>query len=211
VNVSTVPSEFEACAHAIVEAARDFATRGWTPATSSNFSMRLSPELLAITSSGHDKGKLTPADIMVVDLEGRAVGTSARPSAETLLHCQIYQHYPDMGAVLHTHSLVQTLASRIWAADGQITLGGYELLKAFAGYETHDASMRVPVFANSQDMAELCAHIDMYLQREPISHGYLIDGHGIYAWGKSMADARRHLDAFEFLLSCELEMRKLHR
>jgi methylthioribulose-1-phosphate dehydratase len=85
------------------------------------------------------------------------------------------------------------------------------LLKAFAGYTSHDASMNVPVFANSQDMPELCAHIDMYLKRAPISHGYLIDGHGLYTWGKDMAEARRHLDAFEFLLSCELEMRKLNR
>ncbi len=210
-NQSRIPAHFDACAQAIVDAAREFAARGWTPATSSNFSMRLSPDLLAITSSGHDKGKLVPANIMVVDLDGRAVESTARPSAETLLHCQIYQRYADVGAVLHTHSLVQTLASRIWASEGRITLAGYELLKAFAGYESHDASMDVPVFANSQDMAQLCEHTEGYLRSGPNTHGYLIDGHGIYAWGKTMADATRHLDAFEFLLSCELEMRKMQR
>ena len=40
-------------------------------------------------------------------------------------------------------------------------------------------------------------------------HGYLIDGHGIYAWGRDMAEARRHLEAFEFLLGCELDLRRL--
>ena len=39
--------------------------------------------------------------------------------------------------------------------------------------------------------------------------GYLIEGHGMYAWGRDMAEARRHLEAFEFLINCELEMRKL--
>ena len=40
-------------------------------------------------------------------------------------------------------------------------------------------------------------------------HGYLIDGHGIYAWGRDMPEARRHLEAFEFLLACELDLLRL--
>ena len=204
-------SQFAACAAAIAHAGRDFAVRGWTPATSSNFSMRLAESRIAVTVSGRDKGQLTAADVMVCDLDGNAVDTDARPSAETLLHCQIYRRYPDAGAVLHTHSLAQTLASRIFAPAGQLTLAGYELLKAFAGYTTHDAQMQLKVFPNSQDMHELARLIDVYLDEQPITHGYLIDGHGIYTWGKDMLEARRHLDAFEFLLNCELELRKMQR
>jgi len=204
-------SQFAACAAAIAQAGRDFSDRGWTPATSSNFSMRLGRSRIAVTVSGRDKGKLTAADVMVCDLAGNAVDTDARPSAETLLHCQIYRRCPDVGAVLHTHSLAQTLASRIFAPTGQLTLAGYELLKAFAGYTTHDAQMQLKVFPNSQDMHELARLIDVYLDEQPIAHGYLIDGHGIYTWGKDMLEARRHLDAFEFLLNCELELRKMQR
>jgi methylthioribulose-1-phosphate dehydratase len=200
---------FADCAVQIADAGRDFGARGWTPATSSNFSMRLSAQRLAVTMSGRDKGQLTPADVMVCDLEGNAVDTDARPSAETLLHCQIYRRYPDAGAVLHTHSLAQTLASRLWAQQGHVELAGYELLKAFSGYTTHDARMRVQVFPNSQEMSELARLIDAYLDTHPATHGYLIDGHGIYTWGADMLEARRHLDAFEFLLNCELEMRKI--
>lgn len=199
------------CAAAIVDAGRELAARGWTPATSSNFSMRMNAEHIAVTVSGRDKGRLTPTDIMVCDLDGRAVGSTRRPSAETLLHCQVYRRFPGAGVVLHTHSLVQTLASRLWARDGELVLAGYELLKAFDGYATHEARMLVPVFPNSQDMAELATRIDSYLDHEPMTHGYLIDGHGIYTWGRDMPEARRHLDAFEFLLHCELEMRKLQR
>lgn len=199
------------CASAIAQAGRDFSARGWTPATSSNFSMRLGPSRIAVTVSGRDKGKLTADDVMVCDLAGNAVDTDARPSAETLLHCQIYRRYPGAGAVLHTHSLAQTLASRIYAPAGQLALAGYELLKAFDGYTTHDAQMQLKVFPNSQDMHELARLIDVYLDEQPITHGYLIDGHGIYTWGKDMPEARRHLDAFEFLLNCELELRKMQR
>jgi methylthioribulose-1-phosphate dehydratase len=39
--------------------------------------------------------------------------------------------------------------------------------------------------------------------------GYLIAGHGLYAWGRDLAEARRHLEAFEFMLACELEPRRL--
>jgi methylthioribulose-1-phosphate dehydratase len=205
------PTQFAECASAIADAGRDFALRGWTPATSSNFSMRLTESRIAVTVSGRDKGKLTPADVMVCDLAGHAVDTDARPSAETLLHCQIYRRYPAAGAVLHTHSLAQTLASRLWAPAGHLTLAGYELLKAFAGYTTHDAQMQVQVFPNSQDMNELARLIDVHLDQHPNTHGYLIDGHGIYTWGRDMLEARRHLDAFEFLLNCELELRKMQR
>ncbi|GMU44719.1 MAG: methylthioribulose 1-phosphate dehydratase [Xanthomonadales bacterium] len=199
------------CAAAIVDAGHELAARGWTPATSSNFSMRMSARRIAATVSGRDKGRLAPEDIMVCDLDGRAVDDARRPSAEILLHCQVYRRYPHVGVVLHTHSPVQTLASRLWAPDRELVLAGYELLKAFDGYATHEARMLVPVFPNSQDMHELARRIDSYLDHEPRTHGYLIDGHGIYTWGSDMAQARRHLDAFEFLLHCELEMRKLQR
>lgn len=205
------PLKFAECAAAIVEAGRELSALGWTPATSSNFSMRLSEDRLAVTVSGRDKGKLRLADVMVCDLDGKAVDTEQRPSAETLLHCQIYRRFPAAGAVLHTHSMVQTLASRLYAEEGELLLEGYELLKAFDGYSTHDARMLVPVFPNSQDMQALARRIDSYLDHEPMTHGYLIDGHGIYTWGRDMAEARRHLEAFEFLLDCELRMRTLKR
>jgi methylthioribulose-1-phosphate dehydratase len=90
-------------------------------------------------------------------------------------------------------------------------LAGYELLKAFRGYDTHEAAMRLPVLPNSQDMHALAAMIDPYLKRDLPLHGYLIDGHGIYAWGRDLKEARRHLDAFEFLLACELDLWNLRR
>src|SRR4051794_40356645 len=92
--VSYDPTRFTACASAIVSAGKKLGAQGLTPATSSNFSMRMDANHAAITISGRDKSSLTLSDIMVIDMDGNAVGTSARPSAETLLHTQIYRKYP---------------------------------------------------------------------------------------------------------------------
>lgn len=195
----------------IITNVRELAAAGWTPATSSNFSRRLDDRHAAITISGRDKGRLTEDDIMVVDFEGKSVGSDHRPSAETLLHTQLYKRFPDeVGCVLHTHSQNQTIASRLYAGRGHVRLDGYELLKAFRGNETHETEVLVPVLPNSQDMHTLAAQVDCLLDKRTL-WGYLIDGHGLYAWGRDMAEARRHLDAFEFLLGCELELRKLQK
>ncbi|HVF35739.1 MAG TPA: methylthioribulose 1-phosphate dehydratase [Candidatus Saccharimonadia bacterium] len=203
-------ARFLECARTIATTGREIAALGWTPATSSNFSMRLTPDTAAITISGRDKGRLSEADVMVVDFAGRAVGSDAKPSAETLLHTQLYARFPEVGAVLHTHSLAQTVASRYFARAGMIRFEGFELIKAFAGRSTHEDVLDLPVFANTQDMPALAREIDAWFDSGRTMHGYLIDGHGIYTWGSDMPETRRHLDAFEFLLQAELELRRLH-
>ena len=201
---------FRRAAGEIIANVTELAARGWTPATSSNFSRRIDADNIAITVSGKDKGRLSEADIMVVDLDGKPFATEQKPSAETLLHTQLYKRFPEVGCILHTHSQNQTIASRLFAGAGQLRLDGYELLKAFRGNDTHETEVVVPVLPNSQDMHTLAAQVDCLLDRRPM-WGYLIDGHGLYAWGRDMAEARRHLEAFEFLLGCELELRKLQR
>jgi methylthioribulose-1-phosphate dehydratase len=192
----------------IVANVRELSAAGLTPATSSNFSHRLDDRHVAITVSGGDKGRLTQDGIMVVDLDGQAVGSDRRPSAEALLHTQLYKRFAEIGCVLHTHSQAQTVASRLYSGAGRVHLEGYELLKAFAGNDTHETHIDLPVLPNSQDMHTLAAQVDALLDTQCM-WGYLIDGHGLYTWGRDMAEARRHLEAFEFLLNCELELRKL--
>jgi methylthioribulose-1-phosphate dehydratase len=196
-------------ADAIADAARDLAAFGWTPATSSNFSMRLDDSHVAITISGRDKGRLKRSDIMLVDMDGQAVGTDARPSAETALHTHIYRRFPEATAVLHTHSRTQSVASRLFASDGVVHLEGWELQKAIAGYTTHESVLDVPVFPNTQHMAELVDRVDAWIDSGKPLYAYLIDGHGIYTWGRDMPETRRHLEALEFLLACELDLRRL--
>jgi methylthioribulose-1-phosphate dehydratase len=207
---ATIPASlFEGCADAIADAARELSALGWTPATSSNFSMRVDATHAAITISGKHKGRLGRDDIMLIDLDGHPVGTDARPSAETALHTQVYRRWPEMNVVLHTHSRTQSVASRLFAGDGTIRLHGWELQKAITGYRTHESVLEIPVFPNTQHMPELVAQVDAWLDAGKPLHAYLIDGHGIYTWGRDMAETRRHLEALEFLLACELDLKKL--
>ena len=196
-------------AAALAEAGRELSARGWTPATSSNFSARIDPDRIAITVSGRDKGRLEATDIMIVDADGNATDVRQRPSAETALHLQIYRRIADAGAVLHTHSSTQTVASRHYAAAGIVRFEGWELQKAISGQTTHADVLELPVFPNTQHMPELVSRVDAWLDAGKPLHGYLIDGHGIYAWGRDLAEALRHLEALDFLLGCELDLRRL--
>lgn len=197
------------CGKEIARVAADFAARGWTPATSSNFSMRLDDTAIAVTISGRDKGALQPADVMAVGLDGKPRDAALRPSAETALHLQVYRRLPATGAVLHTHSHNQTVASRLFATQRKVALRGWELQKAITGYATHASELDVPVFPNSQDMRDIETRVDAWLDGGSPLHAYLIEGHGLYTWGRDMAEAKRHLEALEFMLACELDLKRL--
>ena len=199
---------YAGCAAQIITHTRELAAKGFTPATAGNFSIRMGPCHAAITISGKDKGRLTEADIMVVNMGNEPVATHHRPSAEAALHTHLYRKFPDVGAVLHTHSPTQTIAGLLYAETGHVPLRGYELFKALRGHATHETEVDLPVVPNSQDMDTLTASVDAVLT-QPNQWGYLIAGHGLYAWGRDISEARRHLDAFEFMLGCELEMRRL--
>ncbi|MFW0754417.1 methylthioribulose 1-phosphate dehydratase [Pseudomonas sp. H11T01] len=192
----------------IIEAGRFLYGRGWSPATSSNYSTRLSPSEALLTVSGKHKGELGLDDVLATDLSGNSLEPGKKPSAETLLHTQLYSWRPEIGAVLHTHSVNATVLSRLTAEDF-IEFEDYELQKAFSGISTHESRVRVPIFDNDQDIARLAAKVQPWLEAHPDCVGYLIRGHGLYTWGARMSDALRQIEAFEFLFECELKTRSV--
>ncbi len=202
-------SNYSLHADALIEAGRTIHAQGWAPATSGNFSSRINDQEMAITVSGWHKGELTRDGIMRANLAGEALEPDKRPSAETRLHCQIYQRFSEIGAVLHTHSVQATLISRI--QKDELILEDYELLKAFAGIDTHQHTMTLPIFANDQNITRLAIQVDDYMATHPPINGYLIAGHGLYTWGSSIKETLRHLEAFEFLFACELAFYSLRK
>ncbi|WP_338525699.1 methylthioribulose 1-phosphate dehydratase [Pseudomonas batumici] len=192
----------------IIEAGRFLYGRGWSPATSSNYSTRLSASQALLTVSGKHKGQLGPDDVLATDLAGNSLEPGKKPSAETLLHTQLYGWRAEIGAVLHTHSVNATVLSRMTPGEF-IDFEDYELQKAFCGVSTHESRVRVPIFDNDQDIVRLAARVQPWLDAHPDCVGYLIRGHGLYTWGARMSDALRQIEAFEFLFECELKTRSL--
>ncbi len=190
----------------IIQAGLRLDQRGWVPATAGNISIRLNDGRIAITRSGVHKGFMDAFSVIGVDIDGRPENADDRPSAETLLHCQIYRRFPRAKAVLHGHSVAGTVLSMAEDAPA-IRLSGYELFKAFEGQSTHDVSLEFPLFANDQDMTRLAGLIEPHLGDAKL--GYYIRGHGVYVWGHDMEAALYRLEAIEFLLECELARRQL--
>nr|VFJ93562.1 MAG: methylthioribulose-1-phosphate dehydratase [Candidatus Kentron sp. LFY] len=190
-------------ADSLIEAGRLLYRQGMVPATSGNLSARLPDGRLLITVSGRHKGKLTRDDLLITDARGNSLDNRT-PSAETQLHVQAYRRLPEINSVLHHHSANATLVSELH--QGTLLLQDYELLKAFSGVDCHTRRVRVPIFANDQDIERLATVVDHDMDIDGSLLGYLIRGHGFYTWGESVEDALRHVEAFEFLFDCKLRM-----
>jgi methylthioribulose-1-phosphate dehydratase len=188
-------------AASLAEAASGFYQRGWALGTSGNFSAVVSrePLRLVITASGVDKGRLTTDQFVQVDGNGRTVVGQGRPSDETKLHLTIVRERRAM-AVLHTHSVWSTALSNLPSAGGGIEITGYEMLKGLTGVSTHEHREWLPILDNSQDMDTLARELQELLRQRPDTHGFLLRGHGLYTWGNSVSEARRHVEVLEFLL-----------
>jgi len=207
-------ADLEAVISQLRDAGAMFWRRGWSLGTSSNYSVVTGrdPLELLITASGMDKGHLGPRDFVRVDSTGRPTSDGQpKSSAETMLHVAIADELPEVGAVLHTHSVWSTLLSDVHAAEGGLMIEGYEMLKGLAGVRTHEHRQWVPIFENTQDIATLAEELRPRLRgTEAIGHGFLMRGHGLYTWGESLDEARRHVEIFEFLLECLGRRMSLH-
>jgi methylthioribulose-1-phosphate dehydratase len=181
------------------------AIRGWVPAGSGNFSIRVDSGHAAVTRSGIHKG--------AIDRDGVAVLALDQPvppglSAETPLHLARYRTDPSIGAVFHVHTVASTVLSKLEQTRGMVRTDGLEMHKSI-GARTHDCAIEIPVFANDQDTIALAQRVEARLGLDAAVPGFLLAGHGIYAWGATAADARRHIEGLEFLLACHLEERRI--
>jgi methylthioribulose-1-phosphate dehydratase len=180
---------------------RQFYERGWVFGTSGNFSAVIArePMRLAITSTGLDKGALDASSFIEIDERAHVVRGSGKPSAEALLHTTIVREL-GVGSVLHTHSVASTVLSGVHAARGGIEIRGYEMLKGFEGVRTHEHREWLPILENSQDMTELSGRVAKLLRENRGVHGFLLRKHGLYTWGATVQEAKRHVEILEFLL-----------
>ena len=191
----------EPCAALLATIAR-IAAQGWCPATGGNFSCRVDVKHRLITRSGRDKTCLTAADLMLCDERGAAINEGDKPSDESALHARIYQLDGQVQAVLHSHSVTATVISRQCAAD-ELLANGFEMQKSLRGQTTHEQILHIPILDNQQNIPLLADQLQArWKDFHTTCPGVLVRGHGLYAWGQSIAEAQRHLEGLEFLLQC---------
>lgn len=188
---------------------RAYHAKGWSPATSTNYSFRLAndPTTIYVSRSSIDKSQFTESDFMEVDLQGlpKSGYENIKPSAETLIHCALYTLFPTMNCILHSHSVYAVLHSAIQPTH--VSLEGYEVLKGYEGIKSHDVSVELPIFDNSQDMNAFCEELIANKDRLTVP-AFIMRKHGTYAWGENLFTAKRHLETTEYLLEVEWFLKK---
>lgn len=180
------------------------AQRQWLPVGSGLFSLRTSAHSALFTGTDKDKNELSPADLLSLDW---AKLNELDP--ETAIHQFLYQLSPNHKVILQTHSLQATVFSRLIQTDQHLFVG-YELQNLVATSTTQHQCCPL-VILDPQTAPLMLQELSQRFEREPLAYAFLIRGHGLYVWGDSIDSAKRHFDAWQFLIACELERLKVTR
>ncbi len=187
---------------------------GHNPATSGNYSIRskTTPEIALVSESGIDKSKFTEDNFLPLFFQSRQMlpdykNTGRKSSDETDIHLTIYQ-ITKANCVLHSHILDSLLFADLFYGKPFATIEGLELLKGFKGIKTHDLKINIPCFENTQDIALLAEQIKPAILAQKNNYGLLLRGHGIYVWGDTVEEAKRHLEVFEYIFKYYLNSRR---
>lgn len=180
---------------------RAYNSKGWSPATSTNYSFKTDDSSIYVSRSGVDKSIFSENDFITIDKTGTPIGEDSQqtPSAETLIHCVLYELFPETRVILHSHSVYPILLSQQVADFAEFE--GYELQKGFTGQTTHDATIQIPVFENTQNINEFSEFLRSNSEKL-IHHSFIMRKHGTYAWGKTLFEAKRHLETLDYLCQC---------
>lgn len=184
----------------LVEAIKLYNQKGWSPATSTNYSFKKNDQIW-ITRSGIDKSEVVENDFITVNKFGESTGefSEIKPSAETQIHCDIYSLFPEATVILHSHGKYPVLVSS--KLNDFIEFEGFEIQKGFAGQVTHDATVHIPIIENHQEMSFFSKCL-RERKEELLNSCFVIRKHGTYAWGKNLFEAKRHLETLDYLCEC---------
>ncbi len=189
----------------LAQTIRHYHSKGWSPATSTNYSFKFAGDIY-VSRSGIDKSAFSGEDFIVVDRQGQVTEAykGIKPSAETLIHCVLYDLFPQTGVILHAHSVYAVLNSQKY--EEEVIFEGYEIQKGFKGQQTHQAQLSIPIIENSQNMNEFAGWMKAR-QKAFSNHCFIIRNHGTYAWGETLFEAKRHLETLEYLLEVNWKLK----
>ena len=172
----------------VLEGNLELVRRGLVIYTFGNASGLARDEKLAVIKpSGVAYDRMTAADIVITDLEGRTVEGKLRPSSDLATHLALYRAFPGIGGVVHTHSRHATA----WAqARREIPCLGTTHADYFHGAVPVTGELSAEEIEGEYEANTGVAIIRRMEGLEPLRcPGILVAGHGPFAWGKNIADA----------------------
>ena len=194
-------SQSKSATDQLTEAGRAFYARGWARGASGNYSILLArkPMRLCITAAGNEQGTLDETNFLEIDDDAEILQGFGRPSDETLLHLTIYRLRPRARCILYSQTVAGMMVAEKNFVDGSVSLHGFELLKGLSGVTTHEHTERIPIVENSQDQIALSHVIENVLIENADIHAIYVRRHGLFTWGETVEETRRHIETFEFL------------
>ena len=151
-----------------------------------NISVRINDQnVMAITPSGQPYHEMLPEDICVIDFDQKPVEGQLKPSIEASMHIGIYQHRPNVGSVIHTHS--------IFASTLSIINQPIPALLDEITFEIGDSVAIVPyAISGSSDLAQNVAD-----KLDNHCFCYIIQNHGALSLGKDIDQAWKNAELLE--------------
>lgn len=180
---------------------KSFNLKGHSPATSGNYSFfDRDKDTIVISESGVDKEYFEANNLLEISIDGsmKPGFEGRKSSAETALHLEIYKR-TNANCVLHSHHMV---FNTFPIKSDELSFSNHEILKAIHGINTHQTEIIVPVHKNTQDIETLASIIFNNVIIFP-AHAFLIENHGLTVWGQTVAEAKRHLEAYQYLFQYE--------
>jgi len=163
--------------------------------------------VLAIKPSGVVYDSLRAADMVVVDLDGRVVEGSLRPSSDTKTHVALYRAFPGVGGIVHTHSTYATA----WAqACLPIPIYGTTHADHLAEDVPCTAIMSSEAVGGDYEAETGAQIVECFRTRDPHqSPMVLVAGHAPFTWGKTAEKAVYHAVVLEELAKMAYVTRSL--
>ncbi len=178
------PSDFEA-KKAIIEIGKRMYNKGFVAANDGNISCKVGPNAIWTTPTGVSKGYMTLDMLVKMDMNGKVLVGSRKPSSEVKMHLRVYQENPDVMAVTHAHPPVATSFAiagisleKAVLPEAVVQLGSVPI----AHYAT-PGTQEVP-----DSIAPFCK----------THNGVLLANHGALSWGKDVFEAFYRLESIEY-------------